>query len=65
MIIRTAQIRVSEVAQWVKDPTAVALLWRCWFNPQTGTIGSGSGIATAVVQFAAAAQIQSLAKELL
>ena len=44
--------------QWLRS------LLRHWFNLWPGAVGSGSGLAAAVVYVAAAARIRSLAQEL-
>ena len=49
------------MARRIKDP-ALLLLWQ-GFDPQPGTVGYGSGIATAGAWVAAAAWIQSLAQK--
>ena len=41
------------------------MLQRCWLDRQPGTVDYRSSIATAVAQAAAAAQMQSLAWELM
>ena len=58
MRFKVVQVENLAVVQWVKNLTAVA-----WATVEVQWI-KGSGIATAVVQVAAAARIQSLAWEL-
>ena len=50
------------MVQLVKNP-ALSLMWY-GFNPQTGLVGWGPIVATAIAWVTAVAQVQSLASEL-
>lgn len=60
--IKISVLGAPPEAQQVKDP--VLSFQRCGLAPQPGTVGKGSGMATAVVEVAAQAWIQSLVQEL-
>ena len=49
------------MAQWVKDPV-LSLQW-CRFDPWPSTVGSGSGIAAALIYIIAVGWIRSLVQK--